>query len=121
MNDFSDKYNVRIERDTIFLLKNKYLEAFYAFGSYEWFENKEYFFKYYKTVSKLNNDNYEAFSKNLNELTHENIVILGYADKSDTENYKKFSKTFGKVSLLKEYSENPSVHLMLVNSKEGKL
>lgn len=53
LDDFCKKYSVKIERDTILLLRNRYLEPLYAFNSYDWFENQEYVFKYFKKISKL--------------------------------------------------------------------
>lgn len=119
MTDFTKKYNVTIERDTIFLLKNRYLDAFFPFGSYDWFENRDYFFKYYKKINKLNEKNIKSVKQNIGELTSENIIVMAYADKEDKENYKKYAKTFGKLSLLKEYSDNPSIYTIFVNDKKS--
>lgn len=117
MEQFQKDYDVKIERDTIFLLHNQYMKSFYAFGSYEWFENKEYFFKYFRKITKLNEKNHDLFKNNLYELTSENVILLGYSDKNSKE-YKEQSRKFGVMTLLKEYSDNPLIHCMFVNDPQ---
>lgn len=49
-------------------------------------------------------------------MTYENVVILGYSP-SDNKDYENHTKKFGVLSLLKEYSDNPNIHLMFINDK----
>lgn len=118
MKDFDAKYKVGLESDTILLLKNRYFqESFYRFGPYDYFDNQDYIFKYFKRLPKLNQKNHKEFLQTLPHITNETIIICAYADKTHPD-YSKFTKRLAILSLVKEYVENKQLHILLVNDKD---
>lgn len=92
-------------------------ETLYKFGPYDYFDNQDYIFKYFRKLSKLNKKTYDEFIKTLSYITSDTIIVCAYVDKEHPE-YSKFSKRLAILSLIKEYVDNKQLHILLVNDRE---
>lgn len=59
-----DKYQVTIEEESLFLLRNQFLDMS-AFSFSEYFSNKDSVVKYFRDVPLLNNKNVSEFKNSL--------------------------------------------------------
>lgn len=79
--EFSSKYHVDIEDDTLLLLKNKYIKSLYAFNASDYFENRMVLVNYFKKLNKITTKNMSSFKAILGYLPSKETAILLYAPK----------------------------------------
>lgn len=70
------------------------MESFYVVNPSDYFYNKDFILKYFRKITKLNKSTWDQFKNHLDQLTSEQVIIVGYAVKNDKE-YKNQVKKFG--------------------------
>jgi len=105
--DLSKKFSVEIEEETLFLVKNKYLDLT-VFSFSEYFNDKDAVVKYFREVPLLNAQNKKDFLNSLSFLSSETTLIVAYCPKENPM-YGKLEERFGALTHLKQYSENKNV------------
>jgi len=106
--DLAKKFSVEIEEETLFLVKNKYLDLT-AFSFSEYFNDKDAVVKYFREVPLLNAQNKKDFLNSLSFLSSETTLIVAYCPKENPM-YGKLEERFGALTHLKQYSENKNVN-----------
>jgi len=94
--EFQKKYNVKLLRDTIFLVKTKYAQNLKEFGIKTALYNFEVIFDYLQKVKKLRAKNFDRFSSYVKHLPSTNLLVLTYIPKT-SENYDTLRNKFAEL------------------------
>ena len=114
-SDLAKKYSIEIEEETLFLVKNKYLDLT-AFSFQEYFSDKDAVVKYFREVPLLNASNKKDFFNSLSFLSSEITLIIAYCPKENPL-YGKLEERLGALTHLKQYSENKNVRKIIFFGK----
>lgn len=117
LNDFEKKYGVKIGRDTLLLLKNKYVNSLISFKIPQFFQNKEYLFSYFSKLKKLKSSNYIEFLDSIKNLPKESVVLLCNAPTTSND-YEVLKKKFAMLSLESNFQGVNTIYFLLIKDEK---
>ena len=117
--DFEKKFNVRLGRDVLLLLKNRYFQNFISFSVSQFFNQKEYLIQAFEKIKKIKSANFAQFLESAKQLPKDSVVVLSYAPKDSAE-FPALKQKFAKLSLEHNYSGLKNIYFLLIKDVEGK-
>ena len=114
---FEEKHNVKITRNTIFLIKNRYNESLLKFSIQDYFSKKDYLLMIFAKLRKLSAKNYGDFSKFLKDSTNDTLVILLYNPKESAE-YENLKKKFSNLATDQRFLGQTNISFLMIKETQ---
>lgn len=134
IQQFQEKYGVKINQDTMFLLKNKYSPKLLPVSTRVALYNFEQVFDYFQKVKKIGSANFDKFSSYIKNMPSTSLLVVAYLPKSpqksqnqvaqfaDLKSDRSLGRTrFKNIDFVAVSDEQTAKSLGLDTSKEGKL